>query len=79
MNSGEPLVTKSTADGLARRAELLTRWRAELGSYAAGLSVDALDAAAAAWTAERIHRGAHLVLGEGDGVDPDGYPLTMAV
>ncbi|MDH3705760.1 MAG: DUF429 domain-containing protein, partial [Acidimicrobiia bacterium] len=60
-----------------QRVELVSRWRSELAPVAAGLSVDALDAAAAAWTALRVHRGEHRLLGEG--ADPDGYPLTMAV
>jgi len=79
MNGGEPLLRKASATGLEQRAALVAAWRPPLAPMAAGLSVDALDAAAAAWTAERILRGEHLVLGADDGTDPDGYPLTMAV
>lgn len=40
---------------------------------------DMLDACAAAWTARRLAAGTADVLGADDGVDPDGYRLTISV
>ena len=81
MNRGTPLVAKTTNDGRRQRRGLLAAWIPALPGdldAAAVPVIDALDAAAAAWTAARVSAGTHLVLGD-DGVDPDGYRLTMAV
>lgn len=40
---------------------------------------DVLDACAAAWTAGRLAAGTAEVLGLDDGLDPDGYRLTISV
>lgn len=44
----------------------------------AGLD-DVLDACASAWTAYRIATGTAEVLGLGEGMDPDGYRLTISI
>ncbi|MDH3707644.1 MAG: DUF429 domain-containing protein [Acidimicrobiia bacterium] len=78
MNDGVPLARKTSAVGRTQRAGLLTAWMPMCSSWATGLSIDALDAAAAAWTATRIVAGEHRILGD-NGVDPDGHRLSMAV
>ncbi|MGI9603144.1 MAG: DUF429 domain-containing protein [Acidimicrobiales bacterium] len=76
LNGGTALEPKTTAFGRAQRHHLVANWRpVELDQQ---LSIDHLDAAAAAWSATRIAAGTHHILGR-DGVDPDGFSLTMAV
>lgn len=40
---------------------------------------DVLDACAAAWSAGRLAGGVADVVGEDDGLDPDGYQLTISI
>ncbi len=81
MNDGEPLPSKHTDEGRSQRLGLVTSLIAADAAdrvATSGVSpVDALDAYAAAWTALRLSRGEADVLG--DGHDPDGYSLTIAV
>lgn len=76
-----PLGPKKTALGVDQRREILAQHiggsLVEQASSANAPVVDVLDALAAAWTAGRMVAGSARILG--DGLDPDGYALTLTV
>ena len=78
MNGGTPLAPKTSPEGRLHRLELLRAWTPAVTPFSDGLTIDAIDAGAAAWTAQRVARGTHQVLGDPRRVDPDGYRLSMA-
>lgn len=67
---------KKTAEGRARRLDLLRRWLPDLGDPAYG--DDGLDALACAWSAARLARGEALTLPAGDVPRDDaGRPMRI--
>ena len=75
--AGAPLATrKTTAEGRAQRIGLLREVMQNVGD---GLSVDALDACAAAWTAARIAQGTARWFGDLDARDRRGLRMVVAV
>jgi predicted RNase H-like nuclease len=76
--AGEPLPSKHTADGIARRrALLLPRFGQVVDERPTGAAADdVLDAFAVLWSAERFARGEHLTLGDGS-VDEHGLPMRI--
>jgi len=62
MNDGELMISKKSGGGAARRLQLLLAWSPNIVDAAATVEAgpvidDVLDAAAAAWSALRVHRG----------------------
>lgn len=80
--AGSPVMTKkSTAEGRAKRLDLLRRALPSaddaLAEVNKSLHVDAVDAAIAAWTARRVANGSAVVLG-GE-LDEAGRPMRLSI
>lgn len=76
--AGAPLTSKHTAEGIARRRELLLpRFGPVIDDRPRGAATDdVLDAYAVLWSAERFARGEHLTLGDGS-TDELGLPMRI--
>ena len=76
--AGEVLPPKRSAEGRAGRVDALRRWLPDLG---AGVSVprgtDALDALAAAWSAQRWLEGVAQVVPDEPALDARGRPMRI--
>lgn len=83
LNGDEPLESKRSGRGVARRIELLLPHMPGVVEAIAAVAVgplidDCLDACAAAWTAARVAAGTARLFGP-DGIDDEGFPLAIAV
>jgi predicted RNase H-like nuclease len=77
MNALEGLPPKATADGAARRAELLRSWYGPLPPVPRGARPDDLyDALAVLWSTHRYVRGDHVTFGDG-ARDARGLPMRV--
>ena len=80
--AGHPLPPKKSVSGIGSRLGVLEPFVPKLADALAlapeGCAIDdALDAVAAAWSADRFLAGTARVFGAGEGVDASGYPLQI--